>query len=78
MTTFRTLIIAAFTILLPATTSPARAEERRLMQPENIILVAPQVFEFSHSLGPKRTDRDVFYLVAFWGQSGHRPSDCRS
>jgi hypothetical protein len=31
MPTFRTLIIAAFTILLPATTSPARAEERRLM-----------------------------------------------
>jgi len=32
MTTFRTLIIAAFTILLPAATSPARAEKRRLMQ----------------------------------------------
>jgi hypothetical protein len=36
MTTFRTLIITAFTILLPATTSPARAEERRLMQAARI------------------------------------------
>jgi len=42
------------------------------IEPENIILVALRVFEFSHSLGQKQKSSRREYVFRFAAKNGHR------